>query len=112
MSNFHEFESLLSSNVHTLGKVETKQDISDYIDLSKDGIWETIVNIRDLHKNYNVIPRFSVLLFLKALIAAPRRLFGSILRLVLMNSLNDPLSIVKRGIKVDYFNIKKANNDL
>jgi len=112
ISTINDFESLFISKKHKLDKYETKQDILDYIDLSKDGISETILNLLDIHKNYNDIPNFSFILFLQALFNAPKRLFGSILRLIFINFKNDPFSIVKKGIKVDYFNINTINNDL
>lgn len=112
LSTFNDFKSLFNLKSHELAKYKTKQDILDFIDISKDGINETIININKQILKINYYPKFSFYFFLKALLKAPKRLFGSIIRLIFMNFKNDYFSIVKKGIKVDYFNINKTNNDL
>ena len=112
ISSYNEFESIFNDNHHILDKYKSNQDILDYIDIEKDGINETIINLARLSEKINDYPRFRIFWFLKALFKAPKRLFGSLIRLFSINFKNDQLSIVKKGIKVDYFNIKKINNDL
>lgn len=108
VKSFKVFKDIITDNVEEeLIKYTSKKDILDFIDLSKDGIQETVsevVRLLPKVKEYREINYFK---FIGALFTAPKRLFGSYFRLIFMKLRITSNIIVRKGIAIDYFNSKK-----
>ena len=113
IENYDDFKNLILKNdLVKLNMYESKEDILDYIDLSKDGIIETSSTIFKMLPQNNIYPKVSYYRFINSILKSPKRLLGSLLRLIFMSLRINSNSIVRKGISIDYFNYKQLNNDL
>jgi len=113
IESYDDFKNLILKNdLVKLNTYASKENILDYIDLSKDGIKETSSTIFKMLIQNNIYPKVSYYRFINSILKSPKRLLGSLLRLIFMSLRINSNSIVRKGIAIDYFNYKKLNNDL
>jgi len=102
---------ILDNEQEEVLKYTSKKDILDYIDLSKDGIEETVKEVVKVLPKIQQYAAIDYLKFCRSLLASPKRLFGSLTRLFFMKLNLNPFSIIKKGIVVDYFDFKSVNQE-